>query len=91
LLPRNEQLISSEKTVEAPATAHVLTPEAREELWNNQNRASQHSNAKKFNNVPKTNGTSNTNINTNGNGIRRPFDDLDDEINLEIEDVGGFY
>ncbi len=36
---------------------------------------------------------------TNGNGngsskekpIPRPFDDLDDEINLEIEEVGGFY
>jgi hypothetical protein len=88
LLPRNENLIASEKAVEAPASARVLTPEAREELWNNQSRSQPNSNVKKFQaNAQASNGNSGA----NKNGNRRPFDDSDDEINLEIGEVGGFY
>ena len=86
MLPRNENLVANEKAVEAPATSRVLTAEGREELWNNQNRIGQNSNVKKFS-APKAV----ANGNSNGNGNRRPFNDLDDDINLEIGEVGGFY
>jgi general secretion pathway protein A len=115
LLPRNEKLLATEKPVEAPTTARVLTAEAREELWSNQNRIAQNSNVKKFSAV-KSNGNSNGNANgnakvssnghsnahsngnsnnhsnghANGNAKPRPFE-LDDEITLEIGEVGGFY
>jgi general secretion pathway protein A len=115
LLPRNEKLLATEKPVEAPTTARVLTAEAREELWSNQNRIAQNSNVKKFSAV-KSNGNSNGNAkgnakvssnghsnahsngnsnnhsngHANGNAKPRPFE-LDDEITLEIGEVGGFY
>ena len=88
LLPRNENLIAAEKAAEAPATARVLTAEAREELWNNQSRTQSNSNVKKF---QASSQTSAANTNGNKNGNRRLFDDADDEINLEIGEVGGFY
>lgn len=82
LLPRRENLAQTEKAVENVQSARVLTAEAREELWNNQKRVEVNS-PKKFPNE-KSNG--------NGNGaIPKPLDDLDDEVSLEIEEVGGFY
>lgn len=119
LLPRNEKLLASEKPVEAPTTARILTAEAREELWSNQNRTAQNSNVKKFSAV-KSNGNSNGNVNgssngysnghsngnsngsskihsngnangnANSNGKPKPIES-DDEITLEIGEVGGFY
>lgn len=84
LLPRRENLAQPEKAVENVQSARVLTAEAREELWNNQKRVEVNS-PKKFPNE-KSNG------NGNGNGaIPKPLDDLDDEVSLEIEEVGGFY
>ncbi len=84
LLPRNEMLAASEQLLEV-GSARVLTAEAREELWNNQSRVEV--------NKPKKFSFSNGNGNGNGgnNRIPRPIDDLDDEVNLEIEEVGGFY
>lgn len=56
----------------------VLRPEAREELWNNSH---------------KTGGYQNGNSHSNGHA--KPgefkFDDLDDDIHLEIGELGGFY
>ena len=56
----------------------VLRPEAREELWNNSQ---------------KTGGYQNGNGHSNGHA--KPgefkFDDLDDDIHLEIGELGGFY
>ncbi len=93
LLPSKDALIINEKTVEKVGSARVLTAEAREELRNNQNRAEANP-PKKFP-ANATNGNRNGNGNgnghSNGKSIPRPFDDLDDEINLEIEEVGGFY
>jgi type II secretory pathway predicted ATPase ExeA len=89
LLPRREALAQNEKTVEKVQSARVLTAEAREELWNNKKRVEPNS-PKKFQNEAST-GNGNGNGNGNSNGTRKPFDDLDDEINLEIEEVGGFY
>lgn len=90
LLPRKENLNTYEKPIENVGSARVLTAEAREELWNNRNRVESH-----------TNTTSNTSSNvkpfqaaqTSGNNALKhnPFDDLDDEVNLEIEEIGGFY
>jgi hypothetical protein len=86
LLPRRENLIQNEKAVENVQSARVLTAEAREELWKNQSRV-EPSNPKKFQTEKPA-----SNRNGNGNGaIPKPFDDLDDEVNLEIEEVGGFY
>ena len=100
LLPRREALAQTEKAVENVSSARVLTAEAREELWKNQTRVEP--SQKKFRAEPANgnvaaNGNSNGNDNGsktgngNGNAIRKPFDDFDDEVNLEIEEVGGFY
>lgn len=85
LLPPKDALMQSEKAVEKVASARVLTAEARQELWNNQSRT-EASMPKKF---PAN--AANGNGNSKEKPIPRPFDDLDDEINLEIEEVGGFY
>jgi len=87
LLPNKEVLRASEKASETVASARVLKPEAREELWNNQRNEQR----------PKTFQTENANGNTNGNGSEQnkkqfSFDNLDDDdLSLEIEEVGGFY
>jgi hypothetical protein len=103
LLPRNENLMAHEKTVENVGSARVLTAEAREELWNNRSRVESTSNhATSSNHTTNSTGSTNSNNvkmfqtnpqNSNGNGSvkQNPFDDLDDEVNLEIEEVGGFY
>jgi general secretion pathway protein A len=83
LLPRRDTLSASEKTSEnASPAGRILTAEAREELWKNQNRVEQNS-PKKFQSESPVNGYA--------NGKSDSFGDLDDEINLEIEQVGGFY
>ena len=78
LLPRNETLAANEQLLEV-GSARVLTAEAREELWNNQNRIEVNK-PKKFDFTK-----------SGDNRIPRPNDDLDDEVSLEIEEVGGFY
>ncbi len=93
LLPSKDALIINEKAVEKVGSARVLTAEAREELRNNQNRVEANTPKKFPANATNgnRNGNGNGNGNSNGKSIPRPFDDLDDEINLEIEEVGGFY
>lgn len=88
LLPRNDALISQEKAAESVSTAKILTAEAREELWKNQNRTTEPSSPKKFQAEPAN---ANANGKTNGSAKHVPFDDLDDDVNLEIGEVGGFY
>ena len=94
LLPRKDVLFANEKAVENVSSARVLTAEAREELWNNQARAEKAKPMFKTERPP-TNGNANGNGNGNSNGASNgktsPFDDLDDDISLEIEEVGGFY
>ncbi len=86
LLPVKEEIIGNENAGSEVGSARVLTPEAREELWNNQSRVRPVKKKSAFKTEqpapvrkPKSNGRSPI-----------PFDDLDDEINLEIEEVGGF-
>jgi general secretion pathway protein A len=89
LLPRNENMLGAEKKIETSVSApRLLSDEGREELWNNQNRVQQNSNVKKFN-AQSANGNGYANGSANGNGNRR-FD-LDDDVNLEIGEAGGFY
>ncbi len=90
LLPRNDALLTSEKSVENVSSARVLTNEAREELWSNQARAEK---AKPMFKTEQTqsNGNAKVSGNSNSNGQHSPFDDMDDDISLEIEEVGGFY
>ena len=88
LLPRSsDALAKNEKTLEnAPPPSRILTAEAREELWKNQNRIEQKSPKKFQNESPvKANTASNGGV-THVKGDS--FKDLDDEISLEI---GGFY
>ena len=81
LLPRNEQLLASEKPVEKVLSGGILTAEAREEMWQNQTRAEAAVKPKK----PQPQIAA---AKTNGNGAKKT--NSDDEI-LEIEEVGGFY
>jgi len=94
LLPRREALLANEKTLENVSSSRVLTSEAREELWNNQTRAEKPKPMFKTE-TPltdiKSNGNGNGNSNVNSNNKKSPFDDMDDDISLEIEEVGGFY
>jgi len=94
LLPRKDALLANEKAVENVSSARVLTSEAREELWNNQARAEKPKPMFKTE-KPPTNGSSNGNgggnSNVKTNDAKSPFDDMDDDISLEIEEVGGFY
>ncbi len=86
LLPEHEEVVPSAGVQEEVGSSRVLTPEAREELWNNQAREQAAKPRKAFKSeapAPKKK--------ANGDANRIPFDDLDDEINLEIEEVGGFY
>ncbi|MBS1797108.1 MAG: AAA family ATPase [Acidobacteria bacterium] len=89
LLPRREALLTNDKAVENVGSARVLTAEAREELWNNQAKAERPKPMFKTE-TPLTNGT-NGNGSVNPHIQKSPFDDLDDDISLEIEEVGGFY
>ncbi len=87
LLPRRDALAQNEPKAENVQSARVLTAEAREELWKNKSRV-EPNNPKKF----QSEASNAKAANSNGNGAnRKPFDDLDDEVNLEIEEVGGFY
>jgi len=88
LLPRNEQLLASEKPAEKISSGGILTAEAREELWQNQTRAEAAIKTKK---LPTQVVNGKTNANGNGAKKNNLFEDLDDEIHLEIEEVGGFY
>jgi len=92
LLPRKDALLANEKAVENVGSSRVLTSEAREELWNNQARAEKPKPMFKAE-KPPTNGNSNGNgnSNVNSNDKKSAFDDMDDDISLEIEEVGGFY
>ncbi len=86
LLPRSESLRSAEQAADIASGGRVLTAEAREELWNNQVRTEQ------ARPMFKTEQPQPKPQPTNEPQKARPmFDDLDDDISLEIEEVGGFY
>ncbi len=89
LLPRKDAL-AAKIVAETVNSSRVLTPQAREELYKNQSRV-EPSKAKTFQKpAAKANGAVRTNGKQNANGKKPVFDDLDDDVSLEIE-VGGFY
>ncbi len=99
LLPRKDTLLANEQVLDVIGSARVLTAEAREELRNNQHSRVEINKPKMFaaentNGHDKNHGNGHVNGNGSGHGgdrIPRPIDNLDDEVNLEIEEVGGFY
>ncbi len=84
LLPEQQEIIANVTKAEEVGSSRVLIPDAREELWNNQAR---------MNNVKPKRAfrPDEAKSRSNNRSERLTFDDLDDEINLEIEEVGGFY
>ncbi len=84
LLPRNEAVPINFRPAEQVNSGGVLTADAREELWNNQSRVEAANKSKK----PET---KTANGNGSSAGKHNQFNDLGDELNLEIEKVGGFY
>lgn len=82
LLPDREALIAQEQRAEI-SSARVMKSEAREELWGGPQRVEA---------APKTNATAAANGNgSNGNGKKPPFEVDEEEVSLEIEEIGGFY
>ncbi len=89
LLPRNETFAVNQKPHERVAAGGVLTTEAREELWTNQSRAENTGKPRKPETVAAN---KNGNGNGNGNGNHQnSFKDSDDELDIKLEKVGGFY
>ncbi|MFV0389152.1 MAG: ExeA family protein [Pyrinomonadaceae bacterium] len=87
LLPVERTSILKDGATEEVTSARVLTAEAREELWNNQSRVEKQRSAFK---QERPSAPAPSSFNRN-NATPASFDDLDDEINLEIEEVGGLY
>jgi general secretion pathway protein A len=83
LLPSQDNLILHERKAEEVQSSRVMKPQAREELWGAQSRVEH---------APKSNGSHSVqNGNGNGHAKADPFADIDDEVSLEIEEIGGFY
>jgi general secretion pathway protein A len=89
LLPEKDILIVQELRAEEVSSARVLKPQAREELWGAASRVEPAPSSRHAAAAAPKNG--NVNGNGNGNGKHSPFADMDDEISLEIEEIGGFY
>ena len=87
LLPEQQEIVANANPEAEVGSSRVLTAEARQELWNNQARTAPAKPKKAF----KTEEPKPPVKKSNGSAANIPFDDLDDEINLEIEEVGGFY
>ncbi len=85
LLPRKEVLMSNDLAAGAVPAGRVLTPEAREELWTAQTRAEQPRPMFKQDQPAAKQPPA------EHQKSLQTFGDLDDDISLEIEEVGGFY
>lgn len=84
LLPDQNKLVLQEGKIEDVQSARVLKPAAREELWGAQSRVDP---------APPKSAKTNAAAQNGGyaNGKSNGFTDMDDEISLEIEEIGGFY
>jgi len=94
LLPDQDRLILQERKTENVSSSRVLKPEAREELWGNQSRV-EPAVKKDVSSAPQNGGNG---VNGGGNGNnggdsakKDAFEELDDDVSLEIEEIGGFY
>jgi general secretion pathway protein A len=86
LLPSQDALPANDTAAENVASRRVLTNEAREELWNNQARAERPKPMFKTE-KPQTGGGNYG----SANDKKSLFGDPDDDLSLEIGEVGGFY
>jgi general secretion pathway protein A len=82
LLPRTDALPLNEKKSELAPPGRVLREDVREELWQNQARVAEQTKPKMFQ-TETQGGTVNGNYNSPKSS--------DDDVNLEIEEIGGFY
>ncbi len=91
LLPDRDALAAQEQRSEHISSARVMKAEAREELWGGAQarvEPATKSNGKSNGAAAATNGNSNG----NGNGAKQDqFEEIEDEVSLEIEEIGGFY
>jgi general secretion pathway protein A len=92
LLPEKKALFNNEKKSESVSSARILTAEGREELSSGGRiRAEQPKSAFVSDaDFPKKDAGF-TSGNFNNANRRNMLDDLDDDVSLEIEEVGGFY
>jgi general secretion pathway protein A len=86
MLPRKDALIASDAALDAPS-GRVLRSEARDEIWNGQARVEATKPRMFSHDAPSANG--NSNGGSNGSTIRDSFvfEDVEEEVKLEIEDV----
>jgi general secretion pathway protein A len=82
MLPRKDALPLKEKKAETAPPGRVLREDVREELWQNQARVAEQTKPKMFQ-TETQGGTVNRNYNSPNSS--------DDDVNLEIEEIGGFY
>jgi general secretion pathway protein A len=89
LLPDREALNAQEQRSEI-SSARVMRSEAREELWGGGQQRVEH--APKANAATNGNGPNGKGSNSsNGAAKKDPFEAVEDEVSLEIEEIGGFY
>jgi hypothetical protein len=94
LLPRNESLHTAEAALDVP-NGRVMKADAKDELWEGQARTAATKPRMFKEETEPTNGHSNGKSNghsngfTNGDGGTLIFEDIEDEVNLELG--GRFY
>lgn len=88
MLPRKDNLIAADAALDAP-NARVMRSDARDDLWNGQARTESVKPRvfKTENDNPNTNGGSNGY--SNGNGL--VFEDVEDDVNLELGSLNGSF
>jgi general secretion pathway protein A len=92
LLPEKKTLFSNDNKTETVTSARILTAEGREELSNGgRTRTEQPKSAFVSDAAFPKNDAGFANTNFNSVNRRNLLDDLDDDVSLEIEEVGGFY
>jgi hypothetical protein len=92
LLPEKKTLFSNDNKTETITSARILTAEGREELSNGgRARTEQPKSAFVSDAAFPKNDAGFANTNFTGVNRRNLLDDLDDDVSLEIEEVGGFY
>ncbi|MGE3465728.1 MAG: ExeA family protein [Pyrinomonadaceae bacterium] len=94
MLPRNESVTASESAHNAP-NGRVLKPGAREDLWQGQARTESVKPRVFAEDLPERNGHSNGHSGSQSNGYTNGgslvFEDVEDDVRLEIEDLVGYH
>lgn len=91
LLPGKESLMANEKRLEEITPARILTDNAREELYANQQRVETERPKMFQTDDPLDLGEEKQKTNGNIQPNNISFNEIEDEIEIEIEGIGGFY